>query len=868
MKKLFKILGGTLFGLLLILLIVPFLFQDKIVKLVKDAINDNVEATVDFSDASLSLLRNFPNASLQLENISVINHAPFKGDTLFYGKAINLKLPLTGLFGSNIKIKSFSIDDALVNVKVNSEGKANYDIAKPSTETPSNTEETTASSSSGFGLSIQEYAINNSTINYDDAKSHMSLALANFNHSGSGDLSASRTQLKTLTNTLFSFGKDGVMYANNHTLDLDATLDLDLENSKFSFLENTLKVNQLALIFDGFVKLNDNNQEVDLHFKTPTSDFKNFLGLVPEAYAKDISNVKTSGKFSIDGIVKGTVDDNHIPTLDIKLLADNASFKYPELPKTVKNIHLNTEIKNTTGKLENTFIQLNNLSLGIDEDVFKANGSIHNIVNNPLVNMNIDGTLNLANITKAYPVELDTKLSGILSAKLHTKFDVKAIEKNAIERIKNNGKVTLKDFVFSSKDVINPLEIKKTTVNFTPNTVNLAEFDALSGKSDLNASGTLDNLLGFLLADKKLKGNFKLHSNQLHISDFMENNTTEAPKEEEKTPEAPVPGTETSLKIPAFLDCTVQANAGTVYYDNLTLSKVQGTLKLKDQKAILQNVNANIFNGTITLNGEVSTQKKQPSFAMKMGIKSFNLGQSFKSLDLLQSLSPIAGAMDGNLNSTIDLSGNLKNDFTPNLATLSGDVLAQLLGTKVSPEKSKALNLLDSKLNFLDLNKLDLSDIKTHLSFKDGKVNVKPFKLNYKDIGINIGGSHGFDQSMNYNLTFDVPAKYLGSDVQNLLNKLDASEGNTKVPITANITGNMTSPSIKTDMAQSVTKLTQSLVNKQKNKLVDGALNKLLGGKSNTKADSTKTKSDKTVDQVKGVLNGLFGKKKKKKGGN
>jgi hypothetical protein len=52
-----------------------------------------------------------------------------------------------------------------------------------------------------------------------------------------------------------------------------------------------------------------------------------------------------------------------------------------------------------------------------------------------------------------------------------------------------------------------------------------------------------------------------------------------------------------------------------------------------------------------------------------------------------------------------------------------------------------------------------LNDVKAAITFKDGKVNVKPFDIKYKDIKATIGGTHGFDQSMNYNLKFDVPAK-------------------------------------------------------------------------------------------------------------
>lgn len=863
----------------MLLILTPFLFQDKIITLVKKTINNNITAKLDFSNSNLSLFRDFPNASVQLSNVSIINKKPFEGDTLLFAKKINLELKLTELFkktSEQLNIQSFSIDDANVTVLVNEIGVANYDIAKPSDVKTENTDETP----SNFGLSINSYAINNALIKYHDKKGKLKVKLTDFNHSGSGDFSQKKSELNTNTSTLVSFEMDGASYAKNQKITLDAILGMDLVNSKFSFLKNEAKLNNLPLIFDGYVQINDNNQEIDLNFKTPSSDFKNFLGLVPKTYTKSIENVKTSGDFSVAGTVKGLITNKKIPLLDISLKSNNASFKYPDLPKSVRDINIDVQLKNTSGYLNKTFVDINKLSFKIDEDVFSGNGKAYNITTNPTIDAKLNGTLNLANINKAYPVDLENELQGILKANLHTKFDLKAIENNTLSRIKNNGNIELNDFVYASKDIVNSINIKNSNVSFTPAKITLNKFNATTGKSDLNATGNINNLLGFLLADKKLQGTFNLKSNAFHVSDFMQESTDDNQKEEENTKKEQQP--DTVLKIPAFLDCKILADAKTVYYDNLTLKNVKGTLLIKDEKAILQNVNANMFKGQISFNGEVNTKEKTPVFNMNLGMKSFDISESFNGLDLLKSISPIATALSGKLNSDINLSGNLNGDFTPDLASVSGKALAELLSTKIEPKNSKALSLLNNKLSFLDLSKLDLSDIKTQLSFDKGQVSVKPFKLKYKDININVGGNHSFDQKMNYNVTLDVPAKYLGSEVQGLLSKVSAKDQNTTVPITANITGNMKNPAVKTDLSSSVTKLSQKLIQQQKDNLINSAISKVsesktidkintkLGSKlgnllGNKKTDTTKTSTTKTetVKKVKDVLGGLFGKKKK-----
>ncbi|WP_299618339.1 AsmA-like C-terminal region-containing protein [uncultured Tenacibaculum sp.] len=870
MKKIVKIVAISLVVIIVALAAIPFMFQDKIVALIKETINNNVNAKVEFADASLSLLKNFPKASVELNDVLVTNYAPFEGDTLVYSEKIKIKLKLTEVFkaaNSQLNINSFTIDNSLVKIHVDEQGNANYDIAKKdATKAVEEKTEEASGESSNFSLSLKEYAITNATLRYHDDKGKMDVVLSDFNHSGSGDFSQKTTELDTKTTTNILFEKDGKALVNNQHLDLNAVLALDLENSKYSFLKNEAHINQLPLIFDGFVQLNkDNSQEIHVNFKTPSSDFKNFLALIPEEYAKNISGVKTTGDFSIDGKIDGKVTETTIPKIDVTIASNNASFKYPSLPKSVKNIRINTQIKNTTGNVDDTYVNLQKLAFKIDENEFSGNAKVSNLTKNPYINSTIKGKIDLGHIDKVYPLELKNELSGIITANLSSSFDIDAVQNNKYQRIKNSGDIAIKDFLFSGEQVANPIQINTAKVDFTPQKISLTKFNAVTGTSDLNATGTINNLLGFLLSDKNLQGNFSLNSNSFKVSDFMvaETETTgETPKKEE-TSENKEGQPKEKLKIPGFLDCVVNASAKEVYYDNLKLSNVQGKLIIKDEKATLQNVNGEMFGGNIALNGAVSTKEESPVFDMNMGIKSFNISDSFKNIELFKILSPIADVLQGKLNTNLNLAGNLNDDFTPNLTSMSGKALAEVLATNVEPKNSKALSLLDQNLGFIDLKQLNLKDIKTNLSFDKGKVNVKPFNLKYKDIDIQVGGSHGFDQLMDYNATFNVPAKYLGSEVSGLLSKLDSKDQNVKVPVTANFSGSFSNPSVKTDLKSAVSNLTTQLVNKQKNKLLDKAVGGLLGNKGN-KASATGDKKNNTVNAVKDALGGLFGKKKKK----
>ncbi|QRM89137.1 AsmA family protein [Lacinutrix sp. WUR7] len=856
MKKALKIIGITLLIIVALLVAIPFMFKSQIKDMVKRFINENMNAKVEFSDVNLSFLSSFPQAHVSVDDLVITNFAPFKDETFATAKSITFNMSIKELFKTAdegpIIINAINVNEALLTLKTNKLGDVNYDIVKQKEN--QNTE--ASADEKGFTLDIEDYAINNSAFTYLDEKSNVTFYITELNHSGKGTFSGDVSQLDTNTEARVSLKLDSTQYLNNNTIKLDALIGLDLENSKYTFKENKAIINQLPLAFQGYVQMVDEGQDIDISFENTGSDFKDFLAIVPEAYSKNIEDVATTGTFKVKGIIKGLSSDTTIPHLDIKVTSNNASFKYPDLPKSVENIIINASVKNDDGNVDNTYVDIKALNFKIDEDIFKSSATLKNITKNMFVNADIDGVLNLANITKAYPVTLEKELSGILKAKLNTSFDMNAIETNTYQRIKNNGTVGITDFIFSGEDIVNPIHISKADITFHPGTVSLNSFDARTGTSDINATGTINNLLGFLLSDGKLKGNFNVKSNTFAVNDFMVAETETATKNKTTTEEA-------SLKIPAFLDCSIQADAKTVLYDNLTLKNVKGSLKIKNEQANLENLTTNIFDGDLAISGLVDTKNKTPLFNMNLGIANFDISQSFKELELLQSLAPIAKILQGKLNTTINLSGALDEEFSPDLASVSGNAIAELLTTNISSENAPLLSKLNGAFSFIDFDKLDLKDLKTKLDFKDGKVNVKPFDIKYKDINITVDGSHGFDKSMAYNAVLQVPAKYLGSEVNQLIGKInDPAVDKITIPVTATIGGTFTAPTVKTDLTSGVTNLTKQLIEIQKQKLLNQGTQQLqdligdaLGG-TKPKNDSTKTQ---TNNPIKDVLGGIIG---------
>ncbi|WP_127844723.1 AsmA family protein [Psychroflexus aestuariivivens] len=868
MKKAAKIVGIVVLLLIVLLFLAPILFKGSIEKMVKNAANENVNAKVEWEALDLSLYRNFPNASLSLEGLSVTNNAPFEGDTLVYAKNLNVAMGLMQLFKSEgLSIDKVYLNEAFINVKVDSLGNANYDIAKTSeNDSP---QEATTSSDKAFNLDLNHYEINNSKINYLDESGNIFLKLSDFNHSGDGDFAASVFTLKTHTDSKVSFDLDGTNYLKNNSIVLDADLEMNLDKMKFTFLENEALINQLPLQFDGYFQMFDDYNEMDVNFSTPSSEFKNFLAVIPEEYAKNLDNVTTTGNFDLKGVVKGKMDDKYIPTLDISISSNNASFKYPDLPKKVEDINLNIEVKNETGLVEDTYVNFNDIKFRIDQDRFSGNGSIKNLTTNMLVDFEAKGRLNLANLEKAYPLELDQKLSGILDADIKSNFDMNTLEKEQYDKVNATGNIKLSKFDYDSPELAKPVHIELATLNFSTKNIRLENFEMTAGSTDLKMNGNLSNFMGFAFADKTLKGNFNATSNNFSVSDFMVE--TEADDSETKTEnnsDTETASTE-AIKIPSFLDIVLNFNAKNVKYDNLNLKNTKGSLALREEKAFLDNVTADIFGGNFKLNGEVSTATDQPNFNVDLSLNTIQIVEAFQQMELIKGLAPIAQALQGVASTSIKLNGDLTKDLMPIYNSLKGNALAEIISADVQDDKMPLVSNLNNQFKFINLDKLKIQDVVAKLNFSNGAINLDNFDFKIEDIKVDVSGSHSFNNEMNYNLKLNIPAKYFGDEVGGKLAELSDTDLNKmKVDLPVSLSGSFGNPKIQMNMQNAVKSLSQQIIEAQKDKATDKIkdkvgeeIDKLLGNDDKENGEDSKTKEDEVKDKVKDVLGGLLKKK-------
>ncbi len=334
MKKFLKFFTIFIVLVLALLISIPFIFKDKLVEIVKEEINSTLNAKVDFGEFDLSVFKSFPNLAFQINNVNVVGVDKFEGDTLAYIEQFNLDVDIMSVMGDNIKIKTINIESPQILARVLADSTANWDIYI-SVEDTTVVEESTEESGS-YKLALNQFAIHNATIVYDDVPGNINTIIKNFNFELSGDLAEdlSKLDIKT-TIEEFTVDYEGIKYLKKSKIDFIADINADLANDKYTFNENTLKINELELSFDGYTALpNDEDIEMDITYGLKQTEFKHILSLIPAVYLTDFNDVKTSGSVKLEGFVKGTYNETQLPAFDLFLLVKNAMFKYPDLPQS------------------------------------------------------------------------------------------------------------------------------------------------------------------------------------------------------------------------------------------------------------------------------------------------------------------------------------------------------------------------------------------------------------------------------------------------------------------------------------------------------------------------------------------------------
>ncbi|MEO1263490.1 MAG: AsmA-like C-terminal region-containing protein [Bacteroidota bacterium] len=501
------------------LVAIPYFFKDEIVTEVKNAVNENLNATVDFKDVDISLLRNFPNVSINLQEYSVTGKEQFDGVNLVSGTSLAIAVDFWSAYNFGevpLEIKSVSLDKPNVNVVVLENGQTNTDIVKSSGEESTET--------TPFQIQLNSYSITDGHIVYDDQLWDTYVEISGLNHSGKGDFTQDVFDLDTQTDIAeLTTRSGGVTYLKKAHLNYEAGFNIDMPNSKYTLRENELIINDLQLNTDGWVGLTpESDVEMDLTFEAPQSDFKSLLSMIPNAYIAGYENVKAGGKFTLNGSAKGkySASPESYPAFKVNLNIADGDVKYPDLPIGITGINTDVMINSPSSILDKMQVDVSRFNLKVGDNPIEGFFKLKTPISDPDIDTKIKGKLDLGDFVRAYPLEGVETLNGVIDVDMRAKTKMSTVDKGAYADVDMDGSASIQKMDYVA-DGLPAVRIDAMRLFFTPQNLQISNFDMKLGKSDLSGKGKIDNVLAYFSPDATMKGDITIRSNYFYVDEWM-----------------------------------------------------------------------------------------------------------------------------------------------------------------------------------------------------------------------------------------------------------------------------------------------------------------------------------------------------------
>ena len=799
MKKALKIFGGLIVLVLILMLVLPYFYKDKLIELVKTEANKNLNATLDFGDVDLTFFAHFPQLTLKIEDLTLTGQGEFEGVQLVSFNSFNLVIGLGKvLAGEKIPdINQIFIDSPKVTALVLKSGKVNWDIVK----TKENIEDSISSPKDpeavkDFNIVLKYYEIKDAEISYIDEISKMTLIIEGLDHSGSGNFGAGDFGLATNThidNIIYQM--ETTKYIDNSTFNAEINFAVDLDAMRFDITTGDIRLNKFALNTSGFIEMPGNDIKMDVKFTSPSTEFKQLMALVPEEFTGDLDEYKFTGNVAFNGWVKGVLNENEFPLFELHLSVDNGSFHYADLPKSANNILIKTDIVLKDSKdLNSLVVDVNQFDMDLGGNPIKASLNLINPMTSMDVKSNVKALIDLASLKDVMPIDKEDELIGKIESDLNFEGSLEAAENEEYDKLKANGYVKMEQFTYNSSAFNQPVLINNTELQFDMDKAELKSLEVKIGKSDFSATGQLTDFLPYALMNKELKGSLIYHSDYLDLDELIAFAMTEddvkedEEKNEEKQSEAKTdkPNEQAGQKeeklIPVNISFVLKASIDKLKYDDIDINAFKGVIRLKKGKLTLENCGLNTLGGSILVNGSFDEVKKGESkVAFNFKMKNLSIKQSADKIEMVKKYAPMAAYTKGTFSTNLVFRSTLDKALDPVLNTVYSK--GRLLTHNVQIVGYKPLDTFAEVTKTKDIVHQKFDDLIIDYEIIDGKAFIKPFNFKIDKLTGNSFGSVDLEQNLDFLVHLKIPTEMLGKDANQLMGQLAGALGDYGVKV-------------------------------------------------------------------------------------
>lgn len=280
-------------------------------------------------------------------------------------------------------------------------------------------------------------------------------------------------------------------YADNADISLEIPLEFDLNELQAKFEKSEINLNKIKIEFIGSTTLKD-DITLNMDIRTNTMIINEITRMLPEKLKeKLLGGMKIDGKVLLLSHIEGTYNETQMPVINADVTLTDGFFQMDgELPYplTAVNTSIHTDL-DLNGK---SHVDIKSFRARMNNTILAANGSIRDVLDKMLCNLNIKADVDFDDVKSFLPEELIAQ--GVMNADINVKGSVDQFTELDLMNTKLNGKIKFKGMDIQYADTIN-LKSSDLNINFVlPNPTSNSLRDGLAyvklSGTDINADIT------------------------------------------------------------------------------------------------------------------------------------------------------------------------------------------------------------------------------------------------------------------------------------------------------------------------------------------------------------------------------------------
>lgn len=737
----------TLFSLVAFLFLAAFIivyfFGDEIKKYAVDQINKQLNTKIEVRDIKLSLIRKFPNASLEFVDVKCFEVSDAeKKKNLLEAKSVFLQFSVWDILDHNYTFKKLNVSDGKLYLHIDRYGKRNFDILKKKEKQPDKPE---AKKDQVFRF--KQFTLDRIHIAFENDLSQQEYRGMVQNFSLSGDFSADRHTSKSNGELQIELIRiDGQDIITNKHITYSTRFNVDAQKGLYQVTKGKLNVESLRFEVNGAFQ-NDSIPFIDLSVKGIDLNIQSFLSLLPADKKTFEKEYKSKGRFYFEATLKGRIGKKIRPQFSVRFGIENGEIEHK--PTGLRMFEVNLTGSYTNGKEAGpttTELAISRFSGRLPQSSISGNFRLFNF-HRPEMQFSTQSDVDLHEIFTFFPIPGIEELEGKASVQMHFSGQAGDSEHFTIQdyqRSEMQGEASISGLRLRMEGQKNVFHDCNASFSFVNSDATIKTLKGAIGKTDFSLQGIVRNLPGYLLLPGSLLTveDAAFHSDNLVLDEWLEVTATEAPKtEKDKTPYL--------LEIPDHVDFDMKLSVGKLTFRQFTASDIHGRVDIKNRLFGAHDLSFQSCGGSVLVNGVVNgTTPGQLLITATGKFSSINIRELFAEFENFSQKT----LEDRNLNGKVDATVEFRCPFSSALeADLNGlYTSADLVITNGELVNYKPLEALSKFVKVEELRQVKFATLHNTIEIKDKTIIIPQMEINSSALNLVLSGTHHFDNTIEY----------------------------------------------------------------------------------------------------------------------